>query len=294
MTKMKKSGLVMEGGAMRGMFTCGVIDVFMENDITFDGAIGVSAGAAFGCNIKSHQIGRPIRYNKKYCNDKRYASFRSWLKTGDLFNAEFCYDTMPLVLDPWDQEAFIQDPMEFWCVATDVETGKPYYRQLIKGDKEDIKWIRASASIPIFSRPVELEGGKYLDGGTADSIPLRFFEKQGYDPIVVIETQPAEYRKKPQKHMPVVRFMMRKYPNMIKTMKYRYHMYNKEKEYVQAQERRGKILVIRPKKPLNIKSVNKDPNELERVYQLGRQVALERLEDVKAFLGLEQPAPRED
>lgn len=271
---------------MRGMFTCGVIDVFMENGITFDGAIGVSAGAAFGCNIKSHQIGRPVRYNKKYCADKRYSSFRSWLRTGDLFNVDFCYDEMPLKLDPWDQEAYAKDPMEFWCVATDVKTGKPHYQQLFEGDKHDIQWIRASASIPIFSNPVELDGGVYLDGGTADSIPLRFFEKHGYGPIVVVETQPAGYRKKPQKYMPVVKLMLRKYPNMVKALKYRYHMYNKEKTYVLAQERRGRVLVIRPEEPLNIKSTNKDPKELERVYQIGRRAAQAKLEEVKAYLDL--------
>ena len=119
-----KTGLVLEGGAMRGLFTAGVTDVLMENDITFDGLIGVSAGAAFGCNYKSGQIGRALRYNTEYCNDPRYCSFRSLVKTGDLFGADFCYRQIPCELDKFDMEAFSENPMEFYVVATDIETGK--------------------------------------------------------------------------------------------------------------------------------------------------------------------------
>ena len=125
----KRTGLVMEGGAMRGMFTCGVIDVFMENDITFDSAIGVSAGAVFGCNVKSKQIGRAIRYNKRFCRNKNYESIRSLLRTGDLYNADFCYRLLPDELDPWDSETFAANPMDFYVVCTDVETGKPVYHR---------------------------------------------------------------------------------------------------------------------------------------------------------------------
>lgn len=265
-----KRGLVMEGGAMRGMFTCGVLDVFMENGISFDGAVGVSAGATFGLNIKSRQIGRAVRYNKKYCTDPRYHSIRSLIFTGDIYNVPFCYDELPYKLDKWDIETFEKNPMEFYCVATDIRTGKPVYHKCTDGKKEDITWIQASASMPLVSRPVKIGGGLYLDGGISDSIPLRFMENLGYEDILVIETQPIDYVKKPQQFMPLVRWSLRKYPNMIKCMEERYLMYNEEKNYVRQQEEAGRVKVIRPKEPLNISAVEKNPDELERVYQLGR------------------------
>jgi len=272
-----KKGLVMEGGAMRGMFTCGVLDVLMENGISFDGAVGVSAGATFGCNIKSGQIGRALRYNKKYCTDIRYHSIWSLITTGDIYNVPFCYDELPYKLDKWDIDAFKNNPMEFYCVATDINTGKAVYHKCETGEKSDIVWIQASASMPLVSRPVEIDGGLYLDGGISDSIPLKFMEDLGYDKILVIETQPRDYIKGKQKYMPLVRLMLRKYPNMIKCMEERYLMYNEEKRYIREKEEKGEIEVIRPLKPLNVSPVEKDPDELERVYQLGREAALKYL-----------------
>lgn len=128
--KFVKTGLVLEGGAMRGLFTAGVIDVLMENNIKFDGAVGVSAGAAFGVNYKSHQIGRVLRYNLKFAGDPRFASWKSWRKSGNLYGANFCYPLIPDKLDKFDKETFAKDPMEFWCVATNAETGKAVYHKL--------------------------------------------------------------------------------------------------------------------------------------------------------------------
>ncbi len=282
-----KKGLVLEGGAMRGMFTCGVMDVFMEHGIAFDGAVGVSAGACFGINYKSHQIGRPLRYNKKYCNDPRYVSLRSLFTTGDLYNVEFCYDTLPFELDVWDSETFYKDPMEFYCVVTDVRTGKPVYHLCDSTPKEDIEWIRASASIPAVSRPVPIRGNKYLDGGMSDSIPLKFMEDKGYDRIVVIETQPGDYVKEPQKNMPLLKAALRKYPAMISTLETRYVMYNEEKKYIRDREQTGDVLVIRPKAPLHIGASEKNPAELERVYLLGRVEAGRRIAEVRDFLSVQ-------
>ena len=190
-----KKGLVMEGGGMRGLFTAGVIDVFMENGIEFDGAAGVSAGAAFGCNIKSRQPGRVLRYNMAYCKDSRFCSMRSLLKTGDMFGAEFCYHTLPYELDLFDTEVYDTNPMEFHVVCTDVETGLPVYKNCMKADHIAMEWFRASASMPLVSRVVEVDGYKMLDGGIADSIPIAYFKSIGYDRNVVILTQPKEYRK---------------------------------------------------------------------------------------------------
>ncbi len=265
-----KTGLVLEGGAMRGMFTSGVLDVLMENNISFDGAVGVSAGATFGCNIKSKQIGRAYRYNKKYCADKRYHSISSLIKTGDIYNVDFCYNEIPYKLDMWDTETYNNNPMEFYCVATDIRTGKPVYHNCITAAGEDLQWIRASASMPVVSRPVKIGDGLYLDGGMSDSIPLKFMESKGYDKILVIETQPRDYVKEKQKYMPLIRFVFRKYPIMVKTMEERYLMYNEEKRYIREKEEKGEIEVIRPLAPLGVSAVEKNPLELERVYQLGR------------------------
>jgi predicted patatin/cPLA2 family phospholipase len=278
-----RKGLVMEGGAMRGMFTCGVIDVLMENGIDFDGAVGVSAGATFGINYKSKQIGRAVRYNKKYCTDKRYHSIRSLLLTGDIYNVPFCYDELPYKLDKWDIKTFKENPMEFYCVATDINTGKPAYHKCTDGEKEDITWIQASASMPLVSRPVHIDGGVYLDGGPSDSIPLKFMEDKGYERILVIETQPGDYVKGHQKFMPLVKVMLRRYPNMIECMEKRHLMYNEEKRYIRDKEKSGEVLVIRPDEPLNISPVEKDPAELERVYQLGRAAGQKKLEAIKEY-----------
>ncbi len=278
-----RKGIVMEGGAMRGMFTCGVLDVLMENDISFDGAVGVSAGATFGCNLKSHQIGRAVRYNKKYCKDKRYHSISSLLFTGDIYNVPFCYDELPYKLDKWDTAAFEESPMEFYCVATDINTGKPVYHKCANGQKEDITWIQASASMPLVSRPVKIDGGLYLDGGPSDSIPLKFMEDKGYDRILVIETQPKDYVKGPQKFMPLVKLMLRKYPEMIHCMDKRHLMYNQEKRYIREKENNNEVLVIRPKAPLNISPIESNPDELERVYQLGREAGQEKLKELSEF-----------
>ena len=279
-----KKGLILEGGAMRGMFTAGVIDVMMEHDIAFDGAIGVSAGAVFGCNYKSHQIGRSLRYNTKFCKDPRYASFRSLLTTGDLYGADFCYNEIPNKLDPFDLETYRNSPMEFYVVCTDVETGKPVYQKCMTGDAHDILRMRASASMPLVSRSVEVDGYKLLDGGISDSIPIRQFQKLGYDRNIIVLTQPLDYVKPKNQMVPLLRIMMRKYPNLVRTMRFRHDIYNATTAYIRKLEQKGRVLVIRPEAPLNIARVEHDPKELTRVYQLGRSVAEKRLEEMQAFL----------
>lgn len=283
-----KTGLIMEGGAMRGMFTAGVTDVMMENGIEFDGAIGVSAGAVFGCNYKSKQPGRVIRYNKKYCSNKNYCSVQSWLTTGDFYNAEFDYVTLPHELDIFDTETYKSNPMEFYVTVTDVQTGKPEYRNLSDGSDEDIQWMRASASMPVLSRSVELEGGLYSDGGTSDSVPVKYFQSIGYDRNVIILTQPDEYRKHRNKFLPVIKAVFRKYPEFIKAISQRHIMYNETIDYIRGLEKSGKVLVIRPDSPLNIKAGEKNPDEYERVYQLGRKAAESRLSEITEFLAVKQ------
>ncbi|MBO4712161.1 patatin family protein [bacterium] len=280
----EKTGLVLEGGAMRGMFTTGVLDVFMENGITFNGMIGVSAGATFGCNFKSKQIGRAIRYNKKYAHDRRYCSLHSLFTSGDLYNTDFCYNILPNQLDLFDYETFNNNPMEFYVVATDAEKGTPVYRKFIDCSLKDMTWMRASASMPLVSRPVEIDGGKFLDGGTTDSIPLEYFESIGYTKNVVVLTQPRDFVKQPVSGLFLMKILLRKYPKLIEALKRRHNVYNEQKSYVFSREKAGAALVICPEKALGISRTEKNVDELERVYQEGRAVATKRLEEIKSFL----------
>lgn len=278
-----KRGLVLEGGAMRGLFTTGITDVMMEAGIEPDGLIGVSAGAAFGCNYKSRQPGRAIRYNKRFARDKRYCSWQSWLKTGDLYNAEFGYHIVPAKYDIFDDKAFNENPMEFYVVCTDVTTGKAVYKQLKESTPLTYDWIRASASMPLASKVIELEGQKVLDGGVADSIPLEYFERIGYDRNVVILTQPEGFVKERNPLMPLMRIALRHYPNMIKAMDTRHLMYNRQLEYVRQAEREGRCLVIRPETAIPIGHISHDPEEMQRVYEMGRQTGEQYINKIKEF-----------
>jgi len=280
----EKIGLVLEGGAMRGMFTSGVLDVFMENGITVDAAIGVSAGATFGCNFKSKQIGRAIRYNKKYANDRRYCSFHSLFTSGNLYNADFCYDVLPNQLDLFDYETYISNPMDFYVVVTNAETGEPLYTKLKDCREKDMLWMRASASMPLVSTPVEIDGLKLLDGGIADSVPLEYFESIGFEKNIVILTQPRDFVKQQPKFFPLMKIILRKYPKIVEAVETRHLRYNKQREYILSREKEGRALVICPEKVLGIKRTEKNVAELERVYQEGRSEAKKRLEEIKAFL----------
>lgn len=282
-----KKGLVLEGGAMRGLFTAGIIDVMMEHGVEPDGLIGVSAGAAFGCNYKSRQPGRALRYNKRFAKDKRYCSWQSWWKTGDLYNAEFGYHVIPTQYDIFDDKAFDENPMVFYAVCTDVETGKAVYKQLTVATPLTYDWIRASASMPLASKVVELEGMKVLDGGVADSIPLEYFERIGYEKNVVILTQPDGYVKEHNRLMPLMRIALRKYPKMIEAMDKRHLMYNQQLVYVYEAEQAGRALVIRPDAKLPIGHISHDPEEMQRIYDIGRETGKRQIEEIKRFYASE-------
>ena len=256
----------------------------MENGIAFDGAVGVSAGACFGCNIKSGQIGRSIRYNLRFANDKRYCSVDSLVRTGDMFGAEFCYHTIPDKLDIFDKTAFESSPMEFWVVATDVKTGKAVYHRMDHVSYDELEWIRASSSLPLAARMVDVGGRRMMDGGISDSIPLRFMESVGYQKNVVILTQPRGYVKKPTKAVPMLKIGYRKYPNLVKACAERHRMYNKELRYIRKAEELGSAFVIAPSEKLPISHVEHDPEILQEVYRMGRKAAMDKLEEVKVFL----------
>lgn len=282
-----KTGLILEGGAMRGMFTAGVMDVMMESGITFDGAIGVSAGAAFGCNYKSGQIGRVLRYNTRFCGDKRYSGFGVLLREGNLFSTSFCYEEVPHKYDLFDYESYEKNPMEFYVVATNVDTGMPVYHRYEGKDDHGLDWIRASASMPLVSQTVEIDGQRLLDGGISDSIPVRYFESIGYDRNVVILTQPKGFIKEKNSLIPLMKLKYGKQSKMVQRMANRHIEYNETLAYIEQKEREGEILVIRPERPLEIGRAEKDPERLRVVYELGRKVGTAQLNNIKSFLNQE-------
>ena len=278
-----KTGLVLEGGGMRGLFTAGVMDVMMAHGIRFDGIVGVSAGATFGCNYKSRQPGRVLRYNIRFKDDPRYMGLRSLLRTGDLVGAEFSYHTLPNELDVFDSETFNNDPAEFHVVCTDVQTGEPVYHRIDQMDDEGLEWIRASASMPLVSRPVPLDDRLLLDGGISDSIPLRYFQQQGFDRNIVILTQPKGFYKKRTKLMPLFHLFMRRYPAIVRAMSRRHIMYNEELAFLEEQEQQGSILLISPQDTLPIGRTEQDVAKMRRVYDMGRQKAEGMLTQIKDY-----------
>lgn len=279
-----KTSLVLEGGAIRDIFTTGVLDVFLKNNIKFDQAVGVSAGAAFGVNYKSHQPQRALRYNKIFAKDDHYASLKSWRKTGNLYNVEMCYHIIPDLLDYFDYDTFASDPMDFWVCATDIETGKPTFHRLISGRGEDMEWIKASASIPVFAKPVEIDGHSYWDGGVSASIPIDFFPRFGPTKQVVITTQPRSYRKTPGKHQHLYSLIFKDYPAVKKHVLNRAADYNRTLDKMVELENSGDMLVIAPPEPLKVKTFKNSPQAIQKVYEIGVKTAYDNMQKIKNFL----------
>lgn len=278
-----KTGLVIEGGGVRGLYAAGVLDVFMEQGIVFDGVVGVSAGAIHGCSYVSGQKGRSIRYYKKYCKDKRFMSFANALLHGELVDTQFCYHDLPEKLDPYDYEAFNRSGIKFYAGCSNLETGKPECIQ-ITDMKGQIDVLRASASLPFVSHTVQYEGKKLLDGGCTDSIPIREFLKLGYGKNVIILTRHAEYEKKPEKS-PLAFLRYGRYPRFVAAMNHRYKTYNNTRRLIWRLEKEGRVFVICPSRELTISRTCNDPDEMQKVYDLGRADAERGMKELKGFLG---------
>lgn len=273
-----KKGLILEGGGMKGMYTAGVLDVFLEKNIKFDGIVGVSAGALFGVNFLSKQHGRVIRYNKKFNSDKNYMGIRPYLKTGNVVDTKYAYFTVPRELDIFDDEEYQKSNVPFYAVVTNVDSGKAEYIN-IKSAFDQMDTLRASGSMPLLSQPVEIDGQYYLDGAIADSIPYEFMMEKGYDDLTVVLTKPAGYVKKPMPKLLVNMKYKKKYPKLAESVKNRYKMYNAQMRKLEELEKAGKIKVIRPSEDLGLSRTESDPDRLEEQYQLGRKDAIKFLEE---------------
>ncbi len=281
---MAKIGLVLEGGGMRGVYTTGVLDAFLDQNIEFDGTIGVSAGSCHGASFLSKQRERGFRVTVDYLKDWRYCSFRSLLVTGDIFGVKMLYDTIPNKLDPYDHEAFGKKKGWFRSVLTNVETGKPEY-PILKEMHKDIIYLQASSSLPMLSKLVKIEDKHYLDGGITDSIPVQKAFEFGMDKVVVILTQPIDYRKEPNKLMPLIKVIYRKYPNLIRSLNDRHLGYNQTLELIEELKSQEKLFVIQPQNKINIGRLEKDKEKLTEVYYWGYKDGQEKIEKLKEFMG---------
>lgn len=277
-----KIGLVLEGGAMRGMYTAGVLDVFLDNNIKVDGIVGVSAGVLFGVNYLSNQKGRAIRYNKKYAKDKRYMGIRTLITTGNIINKEFAYYEVPFKLDVFDEKTYEKSDTEFYATVTNVDTGKPEYIR-VKNVFEQMELLRATSAMPFVSRMVTLENKKYLDGGISDSIPIEKCKELGYDKVIVILTRPIEYRKTKSNAL-ITKLRYFNYPNLVETINTRYKNYNETIQKIIDMEDKQQIFVIRPSKDLHIKRIERDENKLQEMYDLGIQDCKKNLEKLNRYL----------
>ncbi len=278
-----KTGLVLEGGALRGIYTAGVLDVFIENDICFDGIIGVSAGALFGVNLLSKQKGRVLRYNKRFNSDRNYMGIKPFLKTGNIIDTEYAYDRVPRQLDVFDNETFMKSGVPFYAVVTNIEKGEAEY-VLVEDVFEQMDVLRASGSMPFVSRPVEIDGKLYLDGAVTDSIPFERFEEMGYDRLVVVLTKTADYVKSPMSPVLTRMFYGRKYPEFEVKLRERHINYNSCMERLKAREEKGDIILLRPERNTGIKRMERDPQKMQETYDMGVKDASDNLEKIKAFL----------
>lgn len=279
----KSTGLVVEGGGMRGVYVAGVLDFFIEKDLYFENNYGVSAGSCHLCSYLSKQYERAFRINVNYLNDKRYCSIQSLIKTGDLFGADMLYNLIPNELDLFDYDTYNKNESNFYCVITNVNTGKPEYIKL--GDlKDDIIYIRASSSLPMLSRNVKIKGEEYLDGGISDSIPIRKAILDGNKKNILVLTRDESYRKDKNSLMPIIKIRYKKYPKLVESIKNRYIVYNDTLDLIKELEKKNDIFVIRPKNPVKIGRTEKNREKLEALYREGYNDAKDSYEDLLSYL----------
>lgn len=285
-TSLSSVGLVLEGGGLRGMFTNGILDVFMKNGIRFDAVVGVSAGVLFCCNYKSNQPGRALRYNLRYKDNIEYMSWKSLIKTGNYVNERFSYHLLPYMLDPFDFNEFKKNPMKFYAVCTDIERGCSVYHEIDDANGIGMRWMQASASMPVFAKPVEIDGRYYLDGGITDSIPLKFIQEKGFKKNIVILTQPADFRKKKAHVGLIMKLLLNRYPMVAELMARRHVMYNNELDYIHSELKKGDTFLICPDEKLDIGRLSMKEDKILRVYEAGVEKAQQLLPQIKDFISI--------
>ena len=279
------AALVVEGGGMRGVYTAGVLDLFLDKKLYFDDVYGVSAGACNAASYLSRQRERAFRASTDYLDDKRYCSLYSLLKTGDLFDTELCYDLIPNKFDPYDYTEYDKFHGNFVAVATNCRTGRAEYLP-VKDMNYGIKAIQASASLPLVSRNVEINGEYYLDGGIADAIPIKQAIRNGNSKNVLLLTRCKGYRKSPNNFSKLFKIKYRKFPEIAEAMKVRHNVYNETLEFIEREEAAGNIFVIRPLAEPQIKRIEKDKEEMRELYKAGYEDAESILDKLIDYLNM--------
>lgn len=282
---MYHSGLVLEGGGMKGVYTAGVLDFFMDKGLMFSNVYGVSAGACHMCSYLSGQRGRALDISIDYLDTNRYCGVESLLLSGDVFNVDMCYHTIPDYLNPFDHETFMKYEGKAYAVVTNLETGKAEYMRL-RDMKADIDKLRASASLPLAARIVKIDGKPYLDGGMSDSIPIQKAVLDGNRKNVVVMTKEVGFRRKPidPAQLALIKARYVKYPKVAELMENRYIAYNECLDYIERLERKGQIFVIRPQKPSQVGRIERDKKKLKALYRQGYVEARERYDELMRYL----------
>lgn len=261
------TGLVLEGGGMRGLYSAGVMDVLMQQGFHPDVICGTSAGVTFGVNYPSQQPGRVLRYNLRLAGDKRYISVHSLLHTGDICNVDFCYRLLPEEYDPFDYDTYRHSGMRLFATVTNVRTGQAEYIE-VEDCRTQMDVVRATASLPFLSRLVHYQGEDYLDGGIVDNIPLDKCFAEGCDKVVVVLTRPkGEYTN--DRLTLLSRIVYHQYPALQEAFRVRNHNYRQRIEQIERLEAEGKIIVLRPSVPMKISRLEHDPKKLQALYDLG-------------------------
>lgn len=281
--EMENTGLVLEGGGMRGMYTTGVLDYFIEKNLYFKNCYGVSAGACQCCSYLSKQKGRAKDVVLEYINDDRYASLKNLLTTGDYFGKDFSLKTIPDELILYDYDTYLNQTSNFYAVATNLETGKAEYLK-VEDMKKDMDKIWASSSLPLMSRIVEIDGKKYLDGGVSDSIPVMKSIRDGNRKTVVVLTRDSNYRKSESRLISVIRHRYKEYPKFVRAMELRHIRYNKTLATINRLAQEGKIFVIAPKEKVEVGRLEKNTGVLEELYWKGYEDAKESYDNLLKYL----------
>lgn len=281
---MYKSGLVLEGGGIRGLYTSGVLDAFMENEIEFPYVIGVSAGSCNGASFLGKNIHRMRDITIGYSCDERYKSVKSMLKNGEYLNSKWIFGELTYELFPLDYDTYEKSNARLCAVVTNALTGKSEYLYPTGAFREGCEELRASCALPIATKPVKINDSFYYDGGISDSIPLKRALEDGCEKCVTILTQDRDYVKKPMEHSAMIKLLLRKYPLTAKAVLDRHNMYNEQKKYIFEKEKAGDTLVICPEKPLNCSTLNVTTEQQKELYKIGYEQGLAYVDRVKEFI----------
>lgn len=281
---MSKTGLIVEGGGMRGIYGCGVLDAFLENSVSFPYGIGVSAGAANLASFVAEQEGRNYRFYTNYAFDERYMSFKNFVTTGSFFGMDYIYSELTEIVDPINFDKLVNTQTEYYVVAVDAQTSKPVYFS-----KEDVRKYRgdvfkASSAVPAMCKPIEIDGKLYFDGGVSDSIPLKRALDDGCDKIVAVLTRPRGYVKKPEMGKMIYSEMLKDFPAIVKAMHVRHYVYNATLKNLFKLEKEGRAFIFCPEKSENVTIITRNKEELVTLYNEGKIDAEKRMEELKRFM----------